>query len=88
MSECGKQIVEAEDFCRVKGTRWFEFWGGAAKQDAECREVLWAFECGAGRDRVVDNEEGTEPGFRFTWTESGGPPLVEPSKGRRASDHA
>jgi CheY-like chemotaxis protein len=74
MSEGGKQIMEVEDFCRVKGTPWFEFWDGAAKQDAECCEVWCAFEFGAGRDRVVDNEEGTEPGFRFTWTESGGPP--------------
>ena len=81
MSEGGKQIVEVEDFCRVKGTPWFEFWDGAAKQDAECREVWCAFEFGAGRDRVVDNEEGTEPSFRFTWTESGGPSGWNPARG-------
>jgi PAS domain S-box-containing protein len=34
MSEGGKQIMEVEDFSKVKGRPWPDFWDGAGKQDA------------------------------------------------------
>src|ERR1700756_5672232 len=34
MSEGGKQIMEVEDFNKVKGQPWLEFWDRAGKRDA------------------------------------------------------
>jgi len=34
MSEGGKQIMEVEDFSKMKGRPWPDFWDGIGKQDA------------------------------------------------------